>query len=169
MVAVNDVVAYAQLVDLAQRDNRLASPCVLARHLHAVVALENLVVGVAADLQPMVHKSLMQRRIDGNKSYSVSGLTVALRRSYSGAVFQSFGRSAFKRFEYRLKPVELLLLLGQDVYRVSFGLVLAYILGQYIKLLVEYRLRRRVKRHGRIGLQRTLFGYLYRPPLFWFS
>ena len=84
VVGVDHVIAYLQLVDLAQGNDRFAAPCVLARQLHAVVPLEDLVVGVAADFQLPVHKPLMERCVDTGKSYrrsrsySVSGLTVTL-------------------------------------------------------------------------------------------
>ena len=60
MIAVYDVVTYLQLVDLAQGDDRFAATCVLATHHHAVETLEDLMVGIATYLQPLVHKPFMQ-------------------------------------------------------------------------------------------------------------
>ena len=81
VVGMYHVVTYTQLVNLTQGDDGFAATGILRGHRHAVIALEYLMVGVAANLQPVVYKSLMQRRIDTNKSNRQS-------RSYSGAVFQ---------------------------------------------------------------------------------
>ena len=85
MIAVYDVVTYLQLVDLAQGDDRFAASCVLATHHHAVETLEDLMVGIATYLQPLVHKPFMQRRVDADKH--ASGI---VKRSF-GAVQRSFG------------------------------------------------------------------------------
>ena len=59
MVAMYDVVAYLQLVDLPQRDNSFSAPRVLTRHRHTVVTLKDLMIRVATDLKSLIHKPLM--------------------------------------------------------------------------------------------------------------
>ena len=85
MIAVNHIIAHLQLVDLAQGDDRFAASCVLTTHRHAMVTLEDLMVGIATYLQPLVHKPFMQRRVDADKH--ASGI---VKRSF-GAVQRSFG------------------------------------------------------------------------------
>ena len=67
MVGVNHIIAYLQLIDLAKSNNRLSSTSILARQGHAMIPLEDLMVGIAADLQTVIHKSLMQSCIDADK------------------------------------------------------------------------------------------------------
>ena len=72
VIAMHDIIADLQLIDLPQRDNSLTPSRVLTRHRHTVVPLKNLMVGVATYLQPLIHKSLMQRRLNRNKPNSCS-------------------------------------------------------------------------------------------------
>ena len=67
VIGVHDVISYLQLVYLPQGDDSFSSACVLAGHGHAVVTLEDLMVGIAANLQSPVHKSLVQRGVDAGE------------------------------------------------------------------------------------------------------
>ena len=67
VVGMHDVIAYLQLVDLAQGDDGFAAARVLAGQRHAVEALEDLMIGVAADLQSPIHEPLVQRCVDRNE------------------------------------------------------------------------------------------------------
>ena len=122
MVGVYDVVAYLQLVYLAQRDDGLSASCVLAGHRHAVETLENLMVRVAANLQPLVHKPFMQGRIYSDKR-----------------------DAGFLGFKDRFQAIELLLLLGEDIDFVAIFDVLAQVVREDVELLVEHRLRLRLE------------------------
>ena len=161
VIAMHHVVTYLQLVDLAQGDDRFSASRVLTRHLHAVETLEDLVVRVAAYLQLLIHKPIMQRCVDRNesyrrsRSYSASDLTVALRRSYSVS----------GRLEDRFESIKLFLLLGEDIDFVSIVDMFAQILRQDIELLMEYRLRYGIKTDLRVLRKRTLLGYLNRLPV----
>ena len=75
MIAMHDVVAYLQLVDLAEGDDRLSASRVLTRHRHAVVALKNLMIGVAADLQSLIHKPFVQGGLNADEGYWLLALS----------------------------------------------------------------------------------------------
>ena len=101
MIAVYDVVTYLQLVDLAQGDDRFAASCVFATHHHAVETLEDLMVGIAANLQSLVHKPFMQGAVYPNKQSTI----FTIKRS---VIIPIIERSAHDR----LQSVQLFLLLG---------------------------------------------------------
>ena len=101
MVAVYDVVAGLELVDLLERQHGFAAPSILAGERHAVVALEYLMVGVAGALCVVVYPAGMQRTVDGYESYRL--LAAAL----------GFG------IEDGLQTVGLFLLVREDVDAVS--------------------------------------------------
>ena len=67
VVGVHHIVAHLQLVNLFQRDDGFPAAGVLARECHAVETLEYLMVGVAANLQSVIHKPLMQYAFHGDK------------------------------------------------------------------------------------------------------
>ena len=67
VVGVHHIVAHLQLVNLFQGDDGFPTAGVLARECHAVETLEYLMVGVAANLQPVIHKPLMQYAFHGDK------------------------------------------------------------------------------------------------------
>ena len=140
VVAVYHIVAYLQLVDLLEGDDSLAAAGVLARECHAVETLEDLVVGIAAYLQPFVHKTRMQRPVHCRKAYRIT-------------------RNIFKDSR---QTVGLLLLVGKDIEFVAFRRLATQIIGQQVEILVENRLRQGVKCKARVVAEVTLFVHLYR-------
>ena len=80
VVGMYDVVAYPELVDLAQSDDGFAATSVLTRKRDTVITLENLMVGVAADLQPLVHKPFVQRAVDADEQSIIRSLRLIIER-----------------------------------------------------------------------------------------
>ena len=134
VVAMYHVIAYLQLVYLTQSDDGFSAPCVLAGHRHAVVTLENLMVSIAANLQLMVHKSFMQRRVDSLESERLFVL----------------------RLEDSLQAIELFLLLGQYIDFVSVLNMFLQVIREDVELLMEQRLRHRVERNLRMRAEGAL-------------
>ena len=80
-----------------------------------MVALEYLMVGITANLQSSIQKTLVQRRVNRNKR----------------------NRFVTLRFQNRLQAVKLLLLFREDINLVAFLYMRLDILCQQIKLFVE--------------------------------
>ena len=59
MIHVHHIIAHLQLVDFLEGDDGFATTRILRTECHAVVALEYLVISIAADLRPMVDESLV--------------------------------------------------------------------------------------------------------------
>ena len=125
---MDNIIAYLELVDLAEGDDRLSSPCVLTGEGDAMVTFENLMIGIAAYLQAMIHKSFVQRSVDTDEGYpfAVRPFAISLKD--------------------RLQAIELFLLLRKDVYLVAVGYMTPDIFGEKVELLMEDRLRHGVER-----------------------
>ena len=152
MVGMYHVVAYLQLVELLQGHQRLASSSVVRRQCHAVVTLEYLMVGVAGYLPPVVNPAAMQRVVNGREQCRLVAfdirqtLVVVLRYSRHDCC----------------QTVGLLLVVGEDIYRVAARQFLRHILHQHLELFVEQRLWQGVERYARVAVIRTFCAYLYR-------
>ena len=143
VVGMNHIIAYLELVYLTQGDDCFAATRVLATHRHTVVTLENLMVGIAANLQSPVHESLMQRGVDAGER----------------------DRRFADRLKDSRKSVELFLLLGKDINRVALFDMLAQVVREQVELLVEHRLRHDIKGYLRVLDKRALVRHLDGTPV----
>ena len=127
VIDVHHVVARAQLVQLG--DGHLLVAPDLAVDAVALVTVENLVVGVEAQLQVVVREPL----VEGHRQRPHDGL------------------SAADLVEDVLQPLDLRLVLRKNIGVVSPQGVADHVVGEHLEILVELRLRRRRKAHRRRG------------------
>ena len=71
MVRVNDIIVFAQLVNLFEGNNRLAAAGILAGEADAMVTLEDLVVGVAGYVMRLVYPTGVQGLVHCLERYLV--------------------------------------------------------------------------------------------------
>ena len=127
---MHHVVARAQLVQLG--DGHLLVAPDLAVDAVTLVAVENLMVGVEAQLQVVVHETLVQ----GHRQRPHDGLPAA------------------DLVEDVLQTLDLRLVLRKNIGVVSPQGVADHIVRQHLEVLVEFRLGSRRELHAR--LRRTL-------------
>ena len=127
VVDVHHVIARTETVEL--RHGHLFVPPDLAVDAVALVAVENLVIGIEARLEPMVHESLVQRQRERSE-----------RRLPAPDLMEDI----FEAFD--LRPV-----LRKDESLVTAQRVADQIVGQQFEILVELGLRRRAEDDFRIG------------------
>ncbi len=123
MVDMDNVVAGPQAVQLG--DGHLLVALDLAVDAVALVAVENLVVGIEAELQLVVDESLVQR--NGQRTYD--------------------GLSASDLVEDVFEPLDLNAVLGENIGFVSPQGVADHVVGEQLEILVELGLGRRGETH----------------------
>lgn len=118
VVDMYDVIADLQAVQFGNREAFVTGD--LAAQLVTVVTVENLMVGIAAHLEPRADKTFVKRHRQRLETY----------------------RSGTRLMEYVLQAFDLGLVFRKDADRIPVGSPRRNIIGQHAEVLVEGRLRR---------------------------
>ena len=154
MVRMYHIVAHLQLIQLLQGQQHLALASLVSTLLYFMVTLENLMVGPGTYLQVMVHKTLMQSRIDRLEHMFQFLLRLAVEVHFY----------ATKRVQNTAQSVCLFPVVRENIYRVTLRAFLLHFLEQQVEILVEDRLRRSVKLYLAHAREDALLCQLQRRP-----
>ena len=127
VVDMHHIVARAELVQLG--DGHLLVAPDLAVDAVTLVTVENLVVGIEAQFQVVVHEPLVQRNGE---------------RPHGGLPAPYLVEDVFEAFDLHL-------VLREDVGRIAPQRIADHVVGQHLEILVELGLRGRVEHHGHRG------------------
>ena len=127
VVDMHHIVARPQLVQLG--DGHLFVAPDLAVDAVTLVAVENLMIGIEAQLQVVVHETLVQRHRKG---------------PHDGLPASDLVKDVFE-------TLDLHLVFREDIGRVPAQRIADHVVGQHLEILVELRLGSRIELYGRRG------------------
>ena len=127
VVDMHHIVARPQLVQLG--DGHLFVAPDLAVDAVTLVAVENLMVGIEAQLQVVVHETLVQRHRKG---------------PHDGLPASDLVKDVFE-------TLDLHLVFREDIGRVAAQRIADHVVGQHLEILVELGLGSRIELYGRRG------------------